>query len=34
MYLIGGVAPAVASEVTIHQGRALLFADAGFRWIG
>ena len=30
----GGVAPAVAAENSIHQGRALLFAEGGFRWIG
>jgi probable phosphoglycerate mutase len=34
MYLIGGVAPAVASDVSIHQGRAILFAEGGFKWMG
>ncbi len=34
MHLLGGVAPAVAAEANIHQGRALLFADGGFRWMG
>jgi probable phosphoglycerate mutase len=34
MHLIAGVAPAVASEASIHQGRALLFANGAFRWLG
>ena len=34
MFLLGGVAPAVAAEANIYQGRALLFADGGFRWMG
>ena len=34
MFLLGGVAPAVAAEANIYQGRALLFADGGFRWLG
>jgi probable phosphoglycerate mutase len=34
MFLLGGVAPAVAAEANIHQGRALLFADGGFKWLG
>ena len=34
MHLLGGVAPAVAAEANIYQGRALLFADGGFRWLG
>jgi len=34
MHLLGGVAPAVAAEANIYQGRALLFAEGGFRWMG
>ena len=34
MFLLGGVAPSVAAEANIHQGRALLFADGGFKWVG
>ena len=34
MHLIAGVAPATASEVGIQQGRAILFAEGAFRWIG
>lgn len=34
MFLIAGVAPSIASEVSIHQGRAILFSDGMFRWIG
>jgi broad specificity phosphatase PhoE len=34
MFLLGGVAPSVAAEANIHQGRALLFADGGFKWLG
>ena len=34
MFLLGGVAPAVAAEANIYQGRALLFAEGGFRWMG
>jgi probable phosphoglycerate mutase len=34
MQLIGGVAPRIAAEADIFQGRALIFADGGFRWIG
>ena len=34
MHRIAGVRPAVASDVAIHQGRAILFADGAFRWIG
>jgi len=34
MYLIAGVAPAVASDVSIYQGRALLFARGTFCWLG
>lgn len=34
MFLLGGIAPAAAAEANIHQGRALLFADGGFRWLG
>jgi probable phosphoglycerate mutase len=34
MHLIAGVSPAVASEVSVHQGRAILFANATFRWLG
>ncbi|HXT08988.1 MAG TPA: histidine phosphatase family protein [Roseiarcus sp.] len=34
MFLLAGVAPSLAAEANIHQGRALLFADGGFRWIG
>ena len=34
MHLVAGVKPTVAAEVAIHQGRALLFAEGSFRWIG
>ena len=34
MHLIGGVAPAVSAEANIYQGRALQFAEGGFRWMG
>jgi broad specificity phosphatase PhoE len=34
MQLIGGVAPKIAAEADIFQGRALIFADGEFRWIG
>jgi probable phosphoglycerate mutase len=34
MYLISGVAPEAAAEASIHQGRALLFADGHFAWLG
>jgi broad specificity phosphatase PhoE len=34
MYLLAGVAPALAADVSIHQGRAILFAEGGFRWLG
>jgi probable phosphoglycerate mutase len=34
MHLIAGVAPVAAAEVSIHQGRALLFANQTFRWLG
>ncbi len=34
MYLIGGVAPKIAAEASVYQGRALLFADGRFTWLG
>jgi broad specificity phosphatase PhoE len=34
MQLIGGVAPRIAAEADIFQGRALVFADGGFQWVG
>jgi probable phosphoglycerate mutase len=34
MHLVAGVAPAIAAEANIHQGRAIVFAEGGFRWIG
>jgi broad specificity phosphatase PhoE len=34
MQLIGGVAPKIAAEADIFQGRALLFAEGGSRWLG
>lgn len=34
MYLIAGLSPQLAADVGIHQGRAILFADGAFRWIG
>ena len=34
MHLLAGVAPAVAAEVSIYQGRALFFANGEFRWVG
>ena len=34
MFLLAGVAPSVAAEANIHQGRAILFANGGFKWLG
>ena len=34
LYLIAAVPPAIAAEVGIHQGRALLFANGGYEWLG
>ena len=34
LYLLADVPPAVAAEASIHQGRAILFAQGGFRWLG
>ena len=34
MYLLAGATPEIAADVGIHQGRAILFSDGGFRWIG
>jgi probable phosphoglycerate mutase len=34
MHLIAGVAPAVASDISVHQGRAILFANGSYRWLG
>ncbi len=34
MVLIAGVAPKIAAEANIYQGRAIEFAEGGFRWIG
>ncbi len=34
MYLVAGVAPEIAAEANIYQGRAIVFAEVGFRWIG
>ena len=34
MFVLGGVAPAVAADADIHQGRAIVFADGRFRWLG
>jgi broad specificity phosphatase PhoE len=34
MFLLAGVAPSAAAEANIHQGRAILFADGGFTWLG
>ncbi|MDE3174611.1 MAG: histidine phosphatase family protein [Pseudomonadota bacterium] len=34
MVLLADVPPAVAAEASIHQGRALMFAQGAFRWIG
>jgi probable phosphoglycerate mutase len=34
MFLLSGVAPAVAAEANIYQGRALLFTEDRFRWLG
>ena len=34
MYLLADVPPAVAAEASIHQGRAILFTQGAFRWLG
>jgi broad specificity phosphatase PhoE len=34
MHLVAGVAPDIAAEVSIHQGRAIAFAEGRFRWLG
>jgi broad specificity phosphatase PhoE len=34
MYLLADAPAAVAAETSIHQGRALVFANGRFRWIG
>ena len=34
MHLLGGLDPALAADANIHQGRALVFAQGGFRWLG
>ena len=34
MFLLGDVPPSVAAEANIYQGRAILFADGGFKWLG
>jgi broad specificity phosphatase PhoE len=34
LYLLAGVAPEVAASQEVWQGRALVFADGGYRWIG
>lgn len=34
MHLVAGIAPDIAAEVSIHQGRAIAFAEGGFRWLG
>ncbi len=34
MVLLGGLAPEKAADADIHQGRALLFAEGRFRWMG
>lgn len=34
MFLVAGLQPQLAAEVGIHQGRAILFANGEFRWVG
>ena len=34
MTLIAGVPPAIAAEAPIVQGRAIVFEDGRYRWIG
>ena len=34
MWLKAGVTPEVAAEANIHQGRAIVFAGSGLRWVG
>ena len=34
MYLLAGVRPEIAANAGIHQGRAILFSDGSFRWLG
>jgi broad specificity phosphatase PhoE len=34
MTLLAGVSPGVATEISIWQGRAILFENGGYRWVG
>ena len=34
MYLIAGIEPRMASSVSVHQGRAIVFEAGGYRWVG
>ena len=34
MTLIAGVSPGIATEISIWQGRAILFENGGYRWVG
>jgi broad specificity phosphatase PhoE len=34
MTLLAGVAPGIATEISIWQGRAILFENGGYRWVG
>jgi probable phosphoglycerate mutase len=34
MHLLAGLTPASAAEANIYQGRALVFAEAKFKWLG
>jgi broad specificity phosphatase PhoE len=34
MTLLAGVPPAIATEINIWQGRAIVFENGGYRWVG
>jgi broad specificity phosphatase PhoE len=34
MTLVAGISPGIATEVSIWQGRAIVFEDGGYRWVG
>ena len=34
MALVAGISPGIATEVSIWQGRAIVFENGGYRWVG
>lgn len=34
MTLLAGISPEIATEISIWQGRAILFENGGYRWVG